>query len=88
VLPITALLLLRTNPDRTERAIIVLSVLLWLPSPYVLLRGQDIASLNVQLLIHAERILPTVLIFALLLVRAVLLCLRSPQGLRLLSAAP
>jgi hypothetical protein len=87
VLPVAALLLLRKHPGPIERAIIALSVLLWLPSLYVLLRGQDIGSLRVQLLIHAGRVLPTLLIFTLLLVRAVMLSLQSPRGLRLLSVA-
>jgi glycosyltransferase involved in cell wall biosynthesis len=79
ILPIAALLLMRKDIDAMERAIIALTVLIWLPSLYVLLRNQDVGLLSVQMPLHAERVLSAGLIFALLLVRAI----RIALGLRL-----
>jgi len=79
--PIAGLLLLRNHWGRIDRAILALSAVLWLPSLYVFLRGSDAASLSVQNELRLERVVPAVLIFLLLLVRALWIAFRSPRGL-------
>lgn len=80
VLPIAAMLLVRPNPGNIERAVLALSVLVWLPGLYFLLHNQDVSLLSVQMPLHAERVLPAVLIFALLLLRAIRIAHRSRRS--------
>jgi hypothetical protein len=79
VLPIAALLLMRQHLDAIERTILALTALLWLPSLYFFVSNKDLSLLSVQMPLHAERVLPAVLIFTLLLVRAVRITLHSSQ---------
>jgi hypothetical protein len=79
VLPIAGLLLMRKHLDTIERAILALSVLIWLPSLYIFISEKDLSLLSVQMTLHAERVLPAVLIVTLLLARAVRIALHSRE---------
>ena len=70
VLPIAALLLMRKRPSALEWAIIALGVVTWLPSLYFAVRTQDSTQLWVQTVIRLNRVVPVLLIFILLLIRA------------------
>jgi hypothetical protein len=77
VLPIAALLLIRKRLDPTEWAIIALSIVVWLPSLYITVSTQDATQLWVQTLIRLDRVVPVLLIFCLLLIRATRIALKA-----------
>jgi hypothetical protein len=83
IFPIAGLLIMRGLRNKIDRAVAALSVLVWLPSLYIFLSNRDTASMSVQNAMRLERLGPVVLIFALLLIRATLLALRSPTGMGL-----
>jgi hypothetical protein len=81
VFPIAGLLLMRGLRSKLDPAIVSLSVLVWLPSLYLVLSNSDLASMSVQNVLRLERVGPVVLIFSLLLIHATRVALRSPGGL-------
>ena len=77
VLPIAALLLIRKRIDPIEWAIIALGIIVWLPSLYITVSTQDASQLWVQTLIRLDRVVPVLLIFCLLLIRATRTALKA-----------
>ncbi len=88
VLAVTACLFARAERDWALRVVIALGLLSWAPSLYIFLRAESMTSLHVQTILRAERVLPVLAIFLLLLGRAMVLALRNPEGLRWLTAEP
>jgi hypothetical protein len=88
VFPVAGLLIMRGLRKKLDPAIVGLSVLIWLPSLYIVLNNnvlsnQVLSSLSAQNTLRLERVGPVVLIFILLIIRATLIALRSPGGLGL-----
>jgi len=67
VLPVLGIVLMRKRWSYAERAILALGVLIWLPSLYFLVHGQDPALLTVQTLIRVNRVVPALAIFCILI---------------------
>lgn len=85
VLPVIALLLMREHWSRVEQIMVALGALVWMPSLYILFRNQDARLLSVHTALHAERLVPVVILFILLLVQASRIALTSPAGLYFLT---
>ncbi len=71
VFPLAALLLVRKHLSKLEWGIVALGSIVWLPSLYFALRTQDASQLWVETLIRLDRVVPVLVIFCLLLARAV-----------------
>jgi hypothetical protein len=54
-----------------------MGVVVWLPSLYVFVSDKDVAQLWVQTMIRFDRVVPAVVVFCLLLLRAGALALES-----------
>jgi len=91
VMPIAGIFLMRHAAGRPmgrfERAIVAMAVLLWLPGLYFLVQDKDLSQLSLQTMLHAERVLPVVVIFGLLVYRATRIALTSNGGLRFVAPA-
>jgi hypothetical protein len=81
ILPVAAFFLMRQHPGRMEQAILAMATLTWLPSLYIFISNRDLSLLSVQTLLHAERVLPLLAVFCLLMYRATKIALTSPGGL-------
>jgi len=87
VMPLAGIFLMRGAMGRFERAVVAMGVVVWLPSLYVLMAGKDLSLLSVQTMLHAERVVPVVVIFCLLVYRAARIALVSKGGLRFAAAS-
>ena len=81
VLPVAGLLLVRGDRGWLQRTVVWLGVLMALPGLYIVMHAQPMELLSVQTVMRAERVVPVLLMFALLLARAVTIALRSPEGI-------
>ncbi len=87
VFPIVGLLLVRGRFDRFEKAVAAIGAILWLPGLFVFFRHADLTLLSYQTILRLDRVLPVVVLFALLLYRAGAIALGSRAGLRLFRVA-
>ena len=70
VFPLAALLLVRKRLSKLEWVIVAFGAIVWLPSLYFALSTEDASQLWVETLIRLDRVVPVLVIFCLLLVRA------------------
>ena len=84
VLVIVGLLLVRSRRSNVERAIIALGAFAWAPGLYFLMSNKNLELLSVQTILRVERVVPVLLIFLLLLGRAVFIALTDHEGLGLI----
>jgi hypothetical protein len=77
LLPVAALFLIRNRIRLTEWIIVAMGVVVWLPSLYLFVSAKDVAQLWVQTIIRLDRVVPAVVVFFLLLLRAGALALES-----------
>jgi hypothetical protein len=85
LLPVGAVCLLLKSRSVLVRLIPLLSVFAWLPSLYVLIRTHDLQQPGLQNFLRAERVLPVLAAFLLLLAEAVRLAVRDTSHLRFFS---
>ena len=85
LLPVAAACLVQKSRHRMVQCIPVLGVFTWLPSLYVVFRSYDLQRISVQNILRAERVLPVLAAFLLLLAEATRLALQDSSHLRFLS---
>lgn len=88
VLPVVAVCLVQMPQSRMLQCISILGLFIWLPSLYVMFRSQDLQCLDIQNTVRAERVLPVLAAFLLLLAEATRLALQDGSRLRFFSRRP